>query len=484
MSEQSLQQSLILDVRKMFIIALICGVLSVCLPQYFKLPLLAVLLPLLCMIIYTWLGYVHSEETVFLEQFADSVYYLGFLLTLVALVVSLYFYQSDNLDAGVLTANFSLALITTIFGLSVRIFINNFQIDLNTIERQMMTEVEHAANEMIRKAKLISMQLDVSHEETQIAIKQSVDNAAIGMQQSLAMIDEYAAASAEALLKNTHSSHQAIIRAADSFAENLQNTQILEDIFVDKLDIPLDRLVERLDKTQQLLQGLNTGQSDIAQHTQSIISSLERSVAEVDILVQSISVFNDKLYANTKVNEDFVQVVQGVAALADNTKTISASLEKQVAQSALAMQNYSKMGTAMLSLPDDVQRLSDNIQQAAQQFNTTFHAIGNNTESGVRIGDDLQEIALALSKTRETVQQISDFGMYVTSTFKRLEAFNNMMEEHTQLMTSVGGVAQVDIDLAKLHQHEMAGILRESRQYLAKIQQDTLKANTTQKGQI
>jgi biopolymer transport protein ExbB/TolQ len=47
-----------------------------------------------------------------------------------------------------------LALITTIFGLAVRIFINNFQLDLNSIERQVMTEVEQAANELVRKAKL------------------------------------------------------------------------------------------------------------------------------------------------------------------------------------------------------------------------------------------------------------------------------------------------------------------------------------------
>ncbi|RLA20404.1 MAG: hypothetical protein DRQ62_10620, partial [Gammaproteobacteria bacterium] len=191
MSYQKLQQGLILDVRKMFAIALISGVLGVCLPQYFDFPLFAVVLPLLSMVIYAWLGYVHSVDSSFLEQFADSVYYLGFLLTLVALVVSLYFYQSDTLEAGALTANFSLALITTIFGLAVRIFINNFQIDLNSIERQMMTEVEHAANDMIRKAKLISMQLEVSHQETQIAIKKSIDAAAEGMQQTARTIDQY-----------------------------------------------------------------------------------------------------------------------------------------------------------------------------------------------------------------------------------------------------------------------------------------------------
>ena len=138
------------------------------------------------------------------------------------------------------------------------------------------------------------------------------------------------------------------------------------------------------------------------------------------------------------------------------------------------MQNFSKMVAAVNALPEDIEALSLSLKQSSQQVTMTFQTLGDNTASGVRIGNDLQEISTALSNTRETVKQISDFGMHVTSTFKRLENFNRLMEQHTQLMADMGGVAQLDIDLAKQHQQEMAGILQQSRQSLAQMQRDSV----------
>ncbi len=474
MTYKKLQQGLINDVRKMFIIALVGGIFGVCVPQYFNIPLLAVLLPLLCMVLYTWIGYLHSEDSSFVEQFADSVYYLGFLFTLVALVVSLYFYQSDTLEAGLLTANFSLALVTTIFGLAVRIFINNFQIDLNSIERQMMTEVEHAANDMIRKAKLISMQLDVSHQETQIAIRQSIEEATEGMQQTRLIAEKNAQISSDALLTNTQLTKQAINNAVTAFEENIKNIKLPEEIFAERMNDPLNQLILRMDETHTLLAELNRGQSEISQNTRQIIISMGKAVSEVDILAQTMSVFNDKLYANTKVNDDFVRVVKDISSLAEKTVTISASLEQQTQQSSLAMQNYSNMVASVNALPQDIDTLSLRLKQSADQVAMTFQLLGEGTKSGAKIGNDLQEISSALINTRETVKQISGFGRHVTSTFKRLENFNQLMEQHTQLMADMGGVAQIDIDLAKQHQLEMAAILQQSRQALAHMQQDAV----------
>ena len=472
MLDKKRQQRQLLDIRKIFVIALAGGVLGVSLPQYFDLPELAVALPLFCMVIYVWRGYSLSNETPFLEQFADSVYYLGFLLTLVALVVALYFYQGDTLDAGLLTANFSLALITTIFGLAVRIFINNFQVDLNHVEHLMMVEVDHAANDMIRKAKLISMQLDVSHQETQIAIKKSIDAAAEGMEATANTIDKYAQVRSKALLQNTQQTHQAIDNAVQMFEEKMQAIKFPQEIFADKLATPLEQIVTCFDETQVLLKEMNAGQVKISQSTKGLVGSITQSVAEVDILAQSIGVFNDKLYANIKINDDFVKVFQDISSLAEKTGDISENIQNQTEQSALAMQNYTKMVAAVDSLPDEVETLAERLKQSSEQISVTFQSLSNNTESGAKISSDLDEITAALSNTRQTVEQISDFGMHVTTTYKRLESFNQLLEQHTQLLADMSGVAQIDIDLAKQHQKEMAEILQKSRQSLAQRQKE------------
>ena len=128
----------VLDIRKIFLGALAFGVVGIVLPQSFGYNFLSVVIPLALMAIYAGIGYHRGKDSPFLEQFADSVYYLGFLFTLIALVVSLYHYRSDSMALDAIIANFSLALTTTIFGLAVRIYINNFQVDLRSAERQML----------------------------------------------------------------------------------------------------------------------------------------------------------------------------------------------------------------------------------------------------------------------------------------------------------------------------------------------------------
>jgi ABC-type transporter Mla subunit MlaD len=484
MPNKEIKQRSVLDIRKMFVIALLFGILGVCLPQYYNLPLLAVLSSLTCMALYTGFGYLHSVDSPFLEQFADSVYYLGFLLTLVALVISLYFYQSDTLESGLLVANFSLALLTTIFGLAVRIYINNFQVDIHSAERHMMTEVEHAANDLVRKAKLISMQLDVSHQETQIAIQQSIKHAGEGMYQAALTVEKYGKIGSEALLKNLKETHETVAKAVLAFENSIQNTQLPEDFFSEKLNDPLDRLVNRLDDIQILLKELNTQQSTITQSTQGIAESMGKTVAEVDILTQSISCFNDKLNANTKINDDFVQVVKEVSLLSEKTAVVSENITQQTEQSTIAMHNFNKLAGVVNTLPDDMESMSHRLQNSSDKVSEVFQSIGDNMQSGVTIGADLQDIATALSNTKETVKQISDFGIHVLSTFNRLETFNQLIDQHTQLLTDMGGVAKQDINLAKEHQLEMAKILQQSRESLRLMQQSSVESINNVSGQM
>ena len=207
---------------------------------------------------------------------------------------------------------------------------------------------------------------------------------------------------------------------------------------------------------------------------------MTQSVAEVDILTQSIGVFNDKLYANTKVNSEFASVVKEITSLSEKTSNIAEKLDQQAEQSALAMQNFSKMVSAVNALPEDVDALSLRLKKSTEQVATTFQSIGDQADIGEKISQNLQKISEALSHTEGTVKHISDFGIHVTSTFKRLETFNQLMEKHTQLMKDMGGVAQIDIDLAKQHQQEMAGILQHSRHALAQFQQQAIGENHSQ----
>jgi len=68
--------------------------------------------------------------------------------------------------------------------------------------------------------------------------------------------------------------------------------------------------------------------------------------------------------------------------------------------------------------------------------------------------------------------------VHVISSFKRLETFNQLIEQHTKLLQDMGQVAQVDIDLAKQHQIEMAKILQQSRDNVLLMQQTLVLAES------
>ena len=472
MSDSKLKQSELFGIRKMFVLTLVSGVLSVCVPQYFNYPLFAIFLPLGCMVLYTGFGYAHSVDSIFLEQFADSVYYLGFLLTLVALVVSLYFYQGDTLDSGVLVSNFSLALLTTIFGLTVRIYVNNFQIEVQGAEKHIMSAVEQAANELVKKAKLISMQLDVSHQETQAAIRASVEHAAEGMYQTAITVDKYAKSSSESLHKNMLAMNKTAEQAISSFEANLRSIKLPDEIFAEQLNPPLDRLTHRLNESQILLKELNVQQSNIAKSGQATVESMSKTVTEVDILAQSVHLFNNKLNASTELNDDFVRVVREMSALSKNTAQVSENLIQQSEQSSVMLNNLSRLASAIVNLPEDMEKMSAKLEKSSIQVSTAFQSIGQKTQSAANIGDDLQQIAQSLSSTRETVKEISGFSVHVISSFKRLETFNLLIEQHTLLLEQMGQVAHKDIDLVRQHQVEMEKVLQQSREALLYIQQD------------
>jgi len=448
------KKKLINNIRKMFLWALIAGVLGVVIPQYYNYSRLAIVLPLVSMVVYTGFGYFRSVDSLFLEQFADSVYYLGFLLTLVALVISLYFYQGDSLESGVLIANFSLALLTTIFGLAVRIYINNFQIDIDGAERYIMSGVELAANDLVNKARLISMQLDVSHQETQAAIRRSVDKASEEMYQTALKVNQDVRNNSDTLHQNMQEMNKTMVSAVSTLEKNLLNIKLPDEIFVEKLNVPIDCLIQRLDESQILLKELNIQQISVSQGAENIAGSMRKTVAEVRGVAKSMDSFNKKLNVNSHLNEDLVQVINEMTSLSKITSQMTKDLVLQSEQSTSVLNNFSKLANS------------------SGQMTEIFDSIGKGSQAGARIGDDLQDIAIALANTRGTVKEISDFGIHVISSFNRLSSFNQLIEQHTVLLENMGEVAQMDINLARQHKIEMAEILQQSRDSLTFMQQN------------
>ncbi|MGR9115357.1 MAG: hypothetical protein ACU85E_06290, partial [Gammaproteobacteria bacterium] len=128
---------------------------------------------------------------------------------------------------------------------------------------------------------------------------------------------------------------------------------------------------------------------------------------------------------------------------------------------------FAKLLDSIERLPDETERTVEKLRHASNDVVELFSHIGGHSQHGRQIGSDLEAIAEALAKTQFTVKQISDFGLHVTSAFKRLESFNQAIELHTKNLAAMGDMVNTDIELTRKHQQEMAEILEHSRTTMA-----------------
>ena len=78
------------------------------------------------------------------DQSGDNVYYLGFLLTLVSLTVTLIQYSSDSANEYIIS-NFGVALAATIAGIAARSALSQFRKDTAGVERELQRELSKAS---------------------------------------------------------------------------------------------------------------------------------------------------------------------------------------------------------------------------------------------------------------------------------------------------------------------------------------------------
>ena len=115
-------EEIVLNPVKLFAFLIGVGIVAIAAGTYFNNLYINLAIPVVMMLYYAYTVYNENEGALSIEQKADSVYYMGFIYTLVAMTASLVaLANNDQLDFNSVVINFGLALTTTIIGLVVRI---------------------------------------------------------------------------------------------------------------------------------------------------------------------------------------------------------------------------------------------------------------------------------------------------------------------------------------------------------------------------
>ena len=116
-----------INIRKLFIIVFFIGIFIIFLCGKLDYTILPLVLTIVLMFSYYFIAVyqLNKRKTISNEQFADTNYYLGFLFTLASLSITLINLMHDN-NMEMLVSQFGIAIITTLIGLTLRIYTISF----------------------------------------------------------------------------------------------------------------------------------------------------------------------------------------------------------------------------------------------------------------------------------------------------------------------------------------------------------------------
>lgn len=89
--------------------------------------------PLTVMVAYMYLGYMRRSSDVSEERFADSCYYLGFIFTIVSIIICLFDLPKIAPGKGMyqIAMRFGAAMVSTVLGMIVRVYLVGFRKDVS-----------------------------------------------------------------------------------------------------------------------------------------------------------------------------------------------------------------------------------------------------------------------------------------------------------------------------------------------------------------
>lgn len=299
----------ILDIRVqyLFFITLVLKVGSSFLGWMFQDPwILGFTMPLLIMVAYIVLGYFRRDNEVTDEKFADTCYYLGFIFTITSIIFSLLDLPQIGTKIQDIAVRFGTAMVSTVFGLAVRVYLVSFKKDaadavkdaeeavLDTTRkfteqltvalerlRDFETQVDTAAKTSVERVNLQVENLSKNHADkltaffadltnrNQEAFTSALTEVKSASQKLAESVDSYSLG----MRSNLGSIEARVGAFTDAVTARLKTTTFPDDYFAQHLSNPLSQLKE---SSAALAVGIKGSLQEVTESTKVLSSALKK----------------------------------------------------------------------------------------------------------------------------------------------------------------------------------------------------------------
>jgi hypothetical protein len=268
----------IISVQRLFGLAVALKIGFALLGYIFSQPVwLGMVPPMTVMVLYMYIGYHKRADDVSEEKFADSCYYIGFIFTIVSIILCLFDVPKMTAGKGMfeIAVRFGSAMVSTVLGMIVRVYLVSFKKDASdaikdieatliestrafTLQLQdTMKNLQMFEAQVIdaTKASVAGVQLQVEalgrnfsdalgrfyqqvNEENRAAFEEMLDEVRDATARLAESVDAYSGG----IKGHLASIELKVTQFADAVSARLQTTTFPDDFFAKQLDGPLEQL--------------------------------------------------------------------------------------------------------------------------------------------------------------------------------------------------------------------------------------------------
>lgn len=370
-----------------YVIAAFIGSLLVGSSKYLDAPLLVLIaIPLLVICSYIAVCFLIPRLDLRRDQLGDNVYYLGFLLTLVSLTVTLIRFSENSSDSEIIS-NFGLALVATIVGITGRTVLNQMRKDPLAIEKESRLELARASSEL--RAQVMSSvedfasfhrQMKQVQEEAMTDVKEAYRTMGQGLSEAVVESVQEFSAGVVQLNSSLDAHNLAMHRSIEKLSDVSDKLAELE-LDPSKIVTLSEALSSFADGVQEQIQNVSDQLLETNARVTEVASSFDDSLAS---LSQSIDAFGDKLDALGSSAEDIGpriaemgSVTDVLAKIQDESRTTGEALQSFNASLINMSNGLNQYGQSDVKLDDVSQQLNQLVQVSSDLIEKIAHNLSD-----------------------------------------------------------------------------------------------------------
>jgi hypothetical protein len=365
--------------------------------------LIAILLCGAIMVSYFYQFKKGGEPHGLIDTFADSVYYLGFILTLVSLIISMMFFDVNEgaLSASYILAQFGAAMITTLLGMVFRIIYKQFDATLESSQltaREALDETVKGFNIQMRSTNSTLSRLSEvmnknikdteSRNEKSIELYESTQKKIIELGEG--SLKEFSANSEELLRKS--------LSELNDFAT--KSSSLLEKLTQEILETNSNTARANSNEIKQLLESMTKG------ITEKFIESIKGLSDSAETLG---NVFGETNGNATKLNKSFSAVSKSMSKIEALTPNIESVTKSQEVFSK-SLENFtSAINEKVKRIMGAENEVGKHLSKLTLEYAEVLNQYKKISEgSGLKhISDEEDKLVEALKSRRESLEDLS-----------------------------------------------------------------------------